>query len=85
MLVARLVAGACIVVPSAIVTTRVARDAGRASWWLGGLFFALSFPHHVFQVWAEYPVWYHVVYLAYLIPLSGWSGQLSASVDRPER
>lgn len=76
MLISRLTAGACIVVLAAIAATRASRDDGRSAWWLGALFFVVSFVHHVFQVWAEYPVWYHLLYLAYLLPLSGFAGRV---------
>ena len=76
MLWSRLAAGAVITAISAIVATRVANDTGRAAWWLGALFLAVSLPHHVFDVWAEYPVWYHVVYLGYLVPIAGLSGRV---------
>ncbi len=76
MLWSRLVAGAVITSISAIVATRVANDRGRAAWWLGALFLAVSLPHHVFDVWSEYPVWYHLLYLGYLVPIAGISGRV---------
>ena len=76
MLVSRLTAGSLCTAGAAAVTTVVARDRGQAAWWLGGLFLAISLPHHVFQVWADYPVWYHVVYLSYLVPIAGLTGRI---------
>jgi hypothetical protein len=76
MLVSRLTAAACITCLAAVVATRVAHDDERAAWWLGVLFLSISLPHHVFNVWAQYPVWYHLVYLGYLVPVAGLTGRL---------
>ena len=81
MLVLRLLVGALCTVGAAFVATRIARDRGTVAWWLGGLFLAVSAPHHMLQVWAAYPVWYHVIYLAYLVPLAGLTGQRGARHD----
>ncbi len=79
MLISRLTAGACITSVAAIVAMRVANDTERAAWWLGALFLSISLPHHVLNVWAEYPVWYHLVYLGYLVPVAGLTGRLVGS------
>ena len=78
MLVTRLAAGALAAAVGAFVTTRLARDDGRAAWWLGGLFLAVSLPDHLFLVWQDYPAWYHVVYLTYLVPVAGVAGTITA-------
>ncbi len=78
MLLARLTAGALCTAGAAVVTTRVGRDNGTHAWWLGGIFLGVSLPNHVFRVWADYPTWYHLLYLSYLVPIAGFTGTLSA-------
>ena len=73
MLVARLAVGALCTAVAGCVTTIIARD-GRAAWLLGGIFLAISLPIHLFRVWADYPAWYHIVYLGYLVPIAGLAG-----------
>jgi hypothetical protein len=77
MLVLRLTVGVMCTAGAAVVTTRVVRDGGRAAWWLGALGVVLSLPDHLFRVWAAYPVWYHAVYLAFLVPVAGLAGRLT--------
>lgn len=77
MLFARLSVGALCVIGAAWVASRVARDHGTAARWLGGVVFAVSMWDHLVLVWADYPVWYHLVYLSYLIPLAVVSGRLA--------
>jgi hypothetical protein len=60
----------------ACVTTVVARDQGRAAWWLGTVILLISLPNHLYFVWRDYPWWYHAVYLAYLVPVAGLSGRV---------
>ncbi len=76
MLVARLIVGALCTIGAAVVATRVVRDDGAIAWWLGGLFLAVSLPDHLLVVWPDYPAWYHIVYLAYLVPVAGMTGRL---------
>ena len=78
MLIGRLLAGALCTAGAACAATRIAQDHGTVAWWLGGLFLGVSAPHHLLQVWAAYPVWYHVVYLSYLVPIAGLTGQLAS-------
>ena len=75
MLCARLAVGALSTVGAAWAATIVARDKGRAAWWLGGVFLALALPNHLFFVWKDYPAWYHFVFLAYLVPIAGLTGR----------
>jgi hypothetical protein len=76
MYVSRLSLGVIGTAGSAWVTTRISRDNGRAAWWLGGLFLAVSLPEHLYRVWDDYPAWYHFIYLAYLMPVAGLSAKL---------
>ena len=78
MLFARLAVGALSAAVAACGATAVAGDKGRAGWWLGGLFVVISLPGHLYPgyVWNDYPVWYHLVYLSYLVPVTGLTARL---------
>ncbi|MBM4267514.1 MAG: hypothetical protein FJ144_13020 [Deltaproteobacteria bacterium] len=78
MLLARLTVGALCAAGVAITATIVARDGGRAAWWFGALFLLLSLRPHLYTVWDDYPVWYHFVYLGYLVPIAGFTGRFAA-------
>ena len=58
MLLSRLAVGALCTAGAACVTMIVARDKGRAAWWLGALFVVISLPYHLYPgyVWNDYPV-----------------------------
>lgn len=77
MLVARLSVGALGTAVAARATTIIARDGGATAWWLGGLFLTLSLPLHL-RGWADYPAWYHLIYLSYLMPIAGIAGRIVA-------
>ncbi len=76
MLMARLVAGVLSTAGASAVATIIARDRGPAAWALGVVFFAIAFPAHAWPgtIWNDYPAWYHVVFLGYLIPVAGLTG-----------
>lgn len=71
MLIGRLTVGAASAAAAACVTTVAAGDDGKAAWWLGALFLVLVLPNHLYYVWKDYPVWYHLVFLGYLVPVTG--------------
>ena len=55
-----------------------ARPAGPAGAWAAGtLLLVLSLPIHLVEVWRDYPAWYHFVYLASLVPITGLAGFLA--------
>ncbi len=74
MLITRLLAGAVCTAGASFVATRIANDSAVIGWRVGGLFLAVSLPNHVWFVWADYPAWYHLVYLSYLMPVAGFIG-----------
>jgi hypothetical protein len=82
MLLVRLAVGTLSVAFAACVTTVTAVDNGRAGWWLGVLFLVVSLPSHLYPgyVWKDYPAWYHLVYLAYLVPIAGFTAGLFSSL-----
>ncbi len=82
MLIARLAVGALSVAAAACGATAFAGDRERTAWWLGGLFLVLSIPNHLYSgyVWNDYPIWYHFVYLSYLVPVAGLTPRLFPSL-----
>jgi hypothetical protein len=80
MLLSRLTIGALSTAGATCVTTIVAADSGRAAWWLGWILLVISLPVHLYVVWSDYPVWYHVVYLAYLVPIAAQTGRFFRSM-----
>lgn len=87
MLFARLTVGAVSAAGAACGASAVAGDQSRAAWWLGGLFLVLSIPDHLYPgyVWNDYPVWYHLVYLSYLVPAAGLTALLFRKLLPRER
>lgn len=75
MLVTRLLVGAICTVSAATVASIVVKDDGRVACGLGALFLLLSLPEHLWRVWAEYPAWYHILYLSYLVPIAALTGR----------
>jgi hypothetical protein len=83
MLWSRLGVAAFLTVASAAAAVLVAGDR-RAAWALGSLFVLVSLPSHLYYVWADYPVWYHAVYLLSLVPLAWLGGRLvPSSLSQP--
>ena len=75
MLWSRLGVAGFLTVVSAAAATLVAGDR-RAAWVLGVLLVLVSLPSHLHYVWADYPAWYHAVYLLSLVPLAWVGGRL---------
>lgn len=78
MLWARLGVAALLTLLSAAAATLVAADR-RVAWMLGSLFFVVSLPSHLHYAWADYPAWYHAVYLLSLVPIAWLGGRLVPS------
>jgi len=88
MLLARLGLAAFVTICAAITATIVAGDRGRAAGVLGLIFVAISLPSHLHYAWDDYPAWYHVVYLAFLVPIalsSAWFVRIFFPKARPLR
>jgi hypothetical protein len=49
---------------------------------VGYVLTALSAVVHIGMVWADYPIWYHVIYLLSLFPVTALAGLAPASVSR---
>lgn len=76
MLVARLTVAAIATLAAGALATRIAGAASRAALGVGGLLLLVSLGWHI-HIWPQYPVWYHLVYLGYLLPLSLFGGRLA--------
>jgi hypothetical protein len=76
MLLARLVTGAVATVVAGWGASKIALEHQVAALWLGVVLLAISVPWHI-RIWSEYPVWYHLVWLACLIPCALLGGRLS--------
>ena len=72
MLLVRLAIGAIATLVTGLVATLVAPRARRVRWIAGLILLALFIPEHA-SLWSEFPVWYHLAFLASLVPLS-WAG-----------
>ena len=68
MMAARLVIGVLASLAAGAVTSAVAPLSTRVSWVLGAFLLAAFIPEHI-QLWAKFPVWYHLVFLVTLVPL----------------
>lgn len=84
MLLSRLTLAAVCSISSGFLAMTTAKENRKAAWWLGGCLLLGSIPLHLpisfFNVWADYPAWYHAVYLLSLMPLTGFGGYLAPSV-----
>ncbi|MGH0029319.1 MAG: hypothetical protein ACQGVC_05985 [Myxococcota bacterium] len=79
MLLTRLVLFAGMIAAVSAAGTWVARDR-RFRWVAGGIILAISAPPHLLpgEVWDAYPVWYHLTYLASILPVAVWAGGRAA-------
>lgn len=68
MMAARLVLGALASLAAGAATRAVAPSSWRVVWVLGAVLLAAFIPIHV-RLWANFPVWYHLVFLGTLVPL----------------
>lgn len=81
MMAARLALGALASLAAGAVTRAVAPSSTRALWLLGGVLLAAFIPVHI-QLWAKFPVWYHLVFLGTLVPLVALGGTFTRNRSR---
>ena len=74
MLLVRLVIFALTTAITSAVATVIAQQAWMP-WVVGAIVLAASIPDHLYPgfVWDAFPVWYHLTYLAYVVPVA-WAG-----------
>src|SRR5215831_11430618 len=68
MKVARLILGALASLAAGAVVGLIAPSKMAPRWVFGVLMLGFFIPVHV-QIWAKFPVWYHLVFLGTLLPL----------------
>ncbi len=75
MLLTRLATGMLATLAAGAVVAWLTRSERKAVYWLGAVLLLLSVGDH-YRVWVQYPVWYHLFYLSYLVPLALLGGRL---------
>jgi hypothetical protein len=68
MKVARLILGALASLAAGAAAGLIAPLKTAPRWVLGAMILAVFIPVHI-QIWAKFPVWYHLVFLGTLLPL----------------
>jgi CDP-diglyceride synthetase len=81
MMAARLALGALASLAAGAVTRAVAPSSTRLLWALGAVLLAAFIPVHI-QLWAKFPVWYHLVFLGTLVPLVALGGTFTRNRSR---
>ena len=82
MKVARLILGALASLTAGATTGRIAPSRAGLPWVLGAIILAAFIPIHV-QLWAKFPIWYHLVFLGTLLPLVALGAALTRSHSSP--
>jgi hypothetical protein len=78
MKIARLILGALASLAAGSIVGSIAASKTAPRWVFGALMLAFFIPVHI-QLWARFPVWYHLVFLGTLLPLV----LLGAALPRP--
>lgn len=81
MKVARLILGALASLTAGAAVGLIAPSRRSLPWVLGAVVLAAFIPAHI-QVWAKFPVWYHLVFLITLVPLVGLGAALTRGRSR---
>jgi hypothetical protein len=76
MLIVRLAVGVLATFAAGASATRVEQGAGQAALDFGIIFLLISVVWHV-QIWDQYPAWYHLFWLACIVPFSMLGGRLA--------
>ena len=69
MYLARLAAGMAATLAGGATAAWVDRRSKQTAFMFGALLLLISVVHHI-RIWDQYPVWYHLFYLAYIVPLA---------------
>lgn len=76
MLLTRQIVGAIATLAAGALAARIAGAGSRAALLTGAVLLLISVPWHI-RIWPQYPVWYHLLYLSYLLPLALLGGRLA--------
>jgi hypothetical protein len=80
VLLARLGTGAAMTLATGALAAKLGRRGPPTALRFGFALMVLASTWHI-HIWAQYPVWYHLIFLAYLIPLAALGGRLNRSPD----
>jgi peptidoglycan/LPS O-acetylase OafA/YrhL len=81
MKVARLALGALASLAAGAATGGIAKSRAGLPWVLGAIILAAFIPIHL-EIWAKFPVWYHLVFLGTLVPLVALGAALARGRHR---
>src|SRR5215831_15367375 len=84
MKVARLILGAFASLAAGAAAGLIAPLRTRLPWILGAIILVAFIPIHV-QLWAKFPVWYHLTFLGTLVPLVLLGAALPRKSTNPTR
>ena len=73
MLLLRLTVGIVASIGAGATATRISNDRGKSAWFVAAIVFCVAAYIHFFEVWKDYPVWYHFAYLLPIVPVTGLS------------
>jgi hypothetical protein len=76
MLLARQGAGMLITLAAGAAAAWVGRGERRAALWFGLALLVGGVVNHI-QIWDKYPVWYHLLFFAWIVPLAVLGGRLA--------
>jgi hypothetical protein len=80
MQLARLVVGAVATLGAGALVRWIAGTGGRALMTFGILLLLANLFFHLREpTWSDYPLWYHLVFLGYLVPLTLFGGRLASN------
>ena len=82
MKVARLILGALASLAAGAAAGLIAPSKTGPRWVLGAIILALFIPVHI-QLWAKFPIWYHLVFLGTLVPLVAFGAAFTRTRLRP--
>jgi hypothetical protein len=83
MMAARLGLAALASLSAGAAARSVAPSSRAVSWVLGAVLLVAFIPVHI-QLWAKFPVWYHLVFLGFLLPLVLLGATLARNRSRSE-
>jgi hypothetical protein len=76
MLFVRLALGTLVTLVAGATAARVAKGERKAALWFGLLLLFVGVADHI-QIWDKYPVWYHLLFFAGIVPLAFLGGRLA--------
>lgn len=81
MLWFRLGIGSATFLVSGLIAGLISRRSGLAGLILGIVFELVFLPIHLFVLFEDFPIWYHAIFLLYVIPVT-WLGSRLAGSSR---